>query len=279
MQLRQRVLGTTIGRAAMVAREKVQLFAAAIRRPEALGAMLNDSLATRLVTHLPCKTFLDVGCHLGSVVAEVAHATRAKVIAFEAMPNKADNLRRKFDGLTVHACAVGESNGEVSFFVVQAADGYSSLVRNPDSVAITVPLRRLDDLVTEHVDTIKIDVEGAELGVLRGAERLIAASRPVVMFESAPPEPMYTKRAMWDWCEAHAYGIYVPDRLAHDGPALTREGFAEAHWYPRRTTNYFAVPSERREFVRDASRRVLGVTFSPYPADATPEQLQELRTY
>lgn len=279
MQFRQRILGTAIGRAAMLAREKAHLAAAALRHPEAVGAMLNDNLATRLVTNLPAGTFVDVGCHLGSVVAEVQHRTGARVIAVEAIPGKAADLRRRFPWLTVHACAAGESSGEVPFFIQPAATGYSSLVCNPGSRPITVPLRRLDDLV-QHADTVKIDVEGAELGVLRGAERLIAACRPVVMFESAPPEPMYTKAAMWDWCEARGYGIFVPDRVAHDGPALARDGFIEAHCYPRRATNFFAIPSERREAVRNAARKVLGVKpRSFYPADIMPEQLQKLKTY
>ena len=263
MSLKQFVLGSVAGRAAAWVRESASLIGAAITRPESLGARLNDSLATHLVTHLPCKRFVDVGAHIGSIVTEVLRNTSATVIAIEAMPDKVAALRRKFPGLIVHSCAVGESDGNVSFFVVPAASGYSSLIRSPNSVEITVPLRRLDDLVTESVEMIKIDVEGAELGVLRGAERLIATSRPIIMFESGPGEAMYSQVAMWDWLAKRSYEVVVPDRVAHDGPALTRDGFSESHCYPRRTTNYFAIPAERRNEVRSMARRVLGINADP----------------
>lgn len=262
---RQAILGTAFGRAALEIREHLALFVAALKQPESLATLLNDRLATRLAIGLPCSTFVDVGAHIGSVVAGARRAG-ARVIAVEAMPDKAEALRHKFAGLTVHACAVGDSEGDVLFFVRPRATGYSSLIRSSDSVQITVPLRRLDGLISERVDTIKIDVEGAELGVLIGAERIVAESRPVVMFESAPGEAMYTKGAMWDWCAERRYLLLTPDRIAHNGPALCRDGFAESHWYPRRTTNYFAVPAEKRDAVRLMARAVLGITVAAEPA-------------
>ncbi len=260
-RLKQLALGTPIGRAAMWARDTAGLIRTALTKPEQLPAELNDRLATHLVTHWPCNVFLDVGAHIGSIIAAVRHNNlRACVIAVEAMPEKAAALRLKFPGLrAVHACAVGESTGEVAFFVRPKASGYSSLVRAADSVQITVPLRMLDDLVHEPVGVIKIDVEGAELGVLRGAQRLVTESRPVIMFESGPCEAMYSKADMWAWLTARDYEILTPDRMAHNGPGLGREGFEEAHWYPRRTTDYFAVPAERRDEVRETARRLLGV--------------------
>lgn len=53
---------------------------------------------------------------------------------------------------------------------------------------LTVPTRRLDDVVEEHaltrVDVIKLDVEGAELAALRGAQRTLARHRPLVLVEA-----------------------------------------------------------------------------------------------
>ena len=53
---------------------------------------------------------------------------------------------------------------------------------------ISVPTRRLDDLVTatglERVDVVKCDVEGAELLVLAGATRVLSELRPIVVIEA-----------------------------------------------------------------------------------------------
>src|SRR6185436_19963647 len=115
---------------------------------------------------------------------------------------------------------------------------------------VKVPIRRLDDLVApEGIDMIKIDVEGAELGVLRGAPKLIASSRPVIMFESGPGDAAglgYTKPAMWQFFADQRYTLHVPNRVAHNDEGLSLEGFVDSHVYPRRTTNYFAIPQERR---------------------------------
>jgi FkbM family methyltransferase len=259
LNFKQVILGTPLGRVAQFVRDSTALMHALITRPESVGTELNDRLATYLITRLPCSRFVDVGAHIGSVVAAVQHHSRAEVIALEAMPDKAAALRRKFPDVVVHACAVGETTGDVSFFVVPELTGTSSLIRNQGSVQISVPLRRLDELVKEPVDMLKIDVEGAELGVLRGAEHLIANSRPVIMFESGPGEQMYSQSALWEWLSERRYEIFTPDRLAHAGPALSCEGFSESHFYPRRTTNYFAVPAERRIQVRTMARQLLRI--------------------
>tara|TARA_R110002096_G_scaffold151427_3_gene314004 strand:- start:2337 stop:3083 length:747 start_codon:yes stop_codon:yes gene_type:complete len=242
-----------------------------MRTPESVGTIANDQLATLLVTRLaqPKTTFVDVGAHIGSIISAVAsHDASIKIIAIEAMPDKAERLRRKFPSVVVHGNAVGDKSGTVSFFVRSRHSGFSSLSR-PDGGAnagieeVQVPIRRLDDLVTpEGVDVIKIDVEGAELGVLLGCPNLIATCRPLIMFESGPEDAVslgYTKPSMWQHLSDQGYALHIPNRVAHNDDGLTMEGFVESHVYPRRTTNYFAIPRERRVEIRDRARALLGV--------------------
>ena len=258
---KQLILGSPVGRAAMRGRGAVEL----LRAPkEELGTLANDQIAEQLVTRLcaPDRVFLDVGAHIGSIVAAVArHCPGARIVAVEAIPEKAMRLRRKFRRVEVHCCALAEREGEAAFFIDQARSGYSSLAAGGEGRVreIRVPLTRLDTLIPRaDVDLVKIDVEGAELGVLRGAEALVAGARPVVMFESGPAEVLgYTKPAMWAWFAERDYEVVVPNRLAHTAPPLSLEGFVDSHHYPRRTTNYFAVPAERRAEVRARARKIL----------------------
>ena len=231
-----------------------------------LGTIANDQLTETLVTRLcaPAKTFLDVGAHLGSITAEVLRASPAvKVQAFEAIPEKVERLRRKFPQVQVHECALADAQGVATFYVDARHSACSSLARTAGEVReIKVRLQTLDAIVdADDVDVLKIDVEGAELGVLRGAVRTLERCRPVVMFESGPNEVLgFTKAAMWDFLDGRSYAVFVPNRVAHTASPMSREGFLESHLHPRRTTNYFAVPVERLEQIRTRARQILGIS-------------------
>jgi FkbM family methyltransferase len=236
-----------------------------------VGTVANDQLSEFLVTKL-CKsgkTFLDVGAHIGSIIASVSQHDRSiTIIAFEAIPEKVVSLRRKFPGVVIHGCAVGDREGTVAFFIDTERSGYSSLGKSQSARVreIVVPMKRLDDLVTaKTVDVIKIDVEGAELGVLRGATRIVSENRPVIMFESAPGDQNrlgYTKEDLWEFLARLGYVTVVPNRVAHNDAGLSCEGFIESHLYPRRTTNYFGIPQERRIETRDRARELLRIRVS-----------------
>jgi hypothetical protein len=64
---------------------------------------------------------------------------------------------------------------------------------------------------------------------------------------------------MWTWLTERSYAVLVPNRLANEDSGLSLDGFAEAHRFPRRTTNYFAVPQERLDDVRQRARQILGL--------------------
>jgi len=268
MSLKQFVASTTVGRVSKNMRDTLNLLRAAWFTPENVGTLANDQLAETIVTRL-CesgKTFLDVGAHIGSIIASVSHHDRSvDIIAFEAIPEKVVSLQSRFPWAVVHGCAIGDHEETVAFFIDTERSGYSSLGRPPSSSVreIAVPMKRLDDLVsTKAVDVIKIDVEGGELGVLRGALRIISESRPVIMFESAPGDQNrlgYTKQGLWEILARLDYVTVVPNRVAHNDAGLSCEGFIESHLYPRRTTNYFAIPQERRTEIRDRVRKLLGI--------------------
>jgi FkbM family methyltransferase len=268
LSVKQTLLGGAVGRLLLNSRNVFERVSAAYKTPESAGTIANDQIASFLLTRLcqPGKTFIDVGSHIGSVIAEVQHHDGSiSIIAIEAIPEKAERLHRKFPRVAIYNYAVGDQSGKVSFFINTRKSGYSSLGKAANAEGlqeITVSMRRLDDLIlADNIDAIKIDVEGAELGVLLGSKKLIQDSRPTIMFESGPDinELGYTKSALWEFLTYAGYTIHIPNRVAHNDDGLSMDGFIDSHIYPRRCTNYFAIPTERRIEIRDRAREILGI--------------------
>src|SRR4029077_4651977 len=117
-------------------------------------------------------------------------------VAFEPNPRLAALIEQKSrsGGLSirVHACALSDRLDEVRLSI-PVIDGveYDALAtiedanqfRGAEIKHFLVPCRRLDDFELDPVGAIKIDAEGHELAVLRGARSLIARDRPNFMVE------------------------------------------------------------------------------------------------
>lgn len=266
MVLKKYLLQTSLGHLGLEARDKLTLLKFALTNPEAVGTLSNDILSTKLITNIcaPGKVFIDIGAHIGSIISEVQRSDNSiHIVAIEAIPEKVINLKKQFPQVRFFECALGEENATVSFYVNERESGYSSLLSPEDAKnsivrEITVQLRKLDEVEEfENVDAIKIDVEGAELGVIKGATETIKRNMPIIMFESAPGETK-TKEEIWRVFDSLGYGIHLPNRLAHNDKAFSEDCFMDSHIYPRYTTNYFAIPFERRIEVRDRARKIVG---------------------
>jgi FkbM family methyltransferase len=154
-----------------------------------------DSEAMRRIIYREVRgadTAIDVGANIGELSEWFFEAApRGNHHLVEPLPDLAADLRRRFPLAVVHECALSDTNGKAEFFHVVEAHGWSGLhrqdvVADKKTVSISVGVRRLDELVeSASIKLIKIDVEGAELGVLRGAERLLGRDRPIILFEHA----------------------------------------------------------------------------------------------
>lgn len=264
--MKRRLAGTALGQGLMRIRQNLSFRTMALTNPEQAGIMANQIIADRLIAQLCPRggTFLDIGAHLGSTFgAACRNDPTVKVIAFEADPAKAAALTAAFPHHRIHDLAVGETAGQATFFRNPEASGYNSLVPSTDSDRIEVRVATLDEILPELVvDVIKIDIEGAELGALRGGEGLIGRSLPVIMFECVLPGPNelgYSAPLLWDWLDGKGFRIFTPDRLAHEAPGLARDVFADAQLYPFRSHNYFAVHETKVEETRERARAILGV--------------------
>jgi FkbM family methyltransferase len=203
----------------------------------------------------PTRTTLDIGSNRG-LYAIAALRFSKKVIAFEPQPYFAAFLRRHLGTLVeVHECAVSDTTGTATLLVpadprLHAEARLLSVVdRSPsamtkNSVSVRVKTVRLDDTVTDQVGLMKIDVEGHELAVLSGAEKLIESCRPNIIIEI---ENRHRAGAMDDavrWFQAKRYrGCY----LTHSGLSPIEGIGADQHFG---LYNYIFFPAERAPAVR-----------------------------
>jgi FkbM family methyltransferase len=144
-------------------------------------------------------TVLDVGAHHGlyTLPASKQVGRRGRVIAFEPSPRERKRLLthlrlNRCSNVCVEPYALGDSAGEADLFLVEGLHDWCNSLRPPviedRTCTVRVEVRRLDDaletLGISQVDFIKLDVEGAELSVLRGAARLLQGeSRPAILAE------------------------------------------------------------------------------------------------
>jgi FkbM family methyltransferase len=143
------------------------------------------------------EVFWDIGANIGyfSLLAAAALQHSGRVIAFEpgqvSYARLLDNIGlNPFKNITTFNLAVTDREGEAALYsAAGTADGCASLYGAGPEVTAREICRTvsLDGFAPSHAlpgpDFIKIDVEGAELFVLRGAREILAASRPLVLVE------------------------------------------------------------------------------------------------
>ena len=200
-----------------------------------------DELTVAVMTEVLTSTSncVDAGAHTGKLLAHMVRlAPDGSHHAFEPLPECAAVLRERFHSVTVHECALADETTTAAFHWIRSCPEYSGLERrraggyDEGSVEIIdVPVRRLDDVLpsVQRVDFIKVDVEGAEARLLRGARHILRSWHPVVVIEMGP-KPMEAYRELAE----SGFGIYLLDGWLEGKPPLTESMFrAELyrHWY------------------------------------------------
>jgi FkbM family methyltransferase len=171
-------------------REARSAFAPTTRR------VLRDEHAMRVVLATALRrdgNAIDVGANNGDTLAMIlAVAPEGRHIAYEPIPELAQRLAARHPGVDVRNAACSDEAGSAEFTHVLNAPAMSGLRQRQDLPAhagaverITVRLEKLDDALPEGFvpSLVKIDVEGAELHVMRGAAETLARHRPYVLFE------------------------------------------------------------------------------------------------
>jgi FkbM family methyltransferase len=192
-----------------------------------------------LANVLPARDVVmwDVGAHIGfhTLGFALIVGPSGHVVGFE--PNSSNrerleqNLKRNSDlaaHITILPCALSDRDGDASLVISRDIESGASSMSFLDGTTpsvdpgiarewnkIVVPVRTADALVREgtaaapHI--IKIDVEGAELLVLRGAEQTMRTNRPMLIVEAHSAHlAVETQR----WLHEQGYEIQVLADLA-----------------------------------------------------------------
>lgn len=156
----------------------------------------------RLVDRLGGVVY-DVGANVGLIAVPLARHVGAggHVSCFEPVPDNTGRLRRNLAlnnlaNCSVHEMALGETTGEVRIAreVRNGSTSGNAVIVSGDGrrlphydVMQTVPVRPLDEVVAERSlqmpNVIKLDVEGSEVGFLKGAANTLGEARPVILGE------------------------------------------------------------------------------------------------
>lgn len=177
---------------------------------------------------------IDVGAHRGSILTEILGvAAFGRHFAFEPLPDCYEFLKNAFPAVSVHRVALSDTVGEASFQQVTSSPAYSGLRRRrydrPQELVeeITVQTELLDNMIPQsaEIDFIKIDVEGAELQVLRGATKTIRRCRPTIVFEHGLGAADYygtTPEMIYDFFENRGYRISLMESWLQKGDSLSK---------------------------------------------------------
>ena len=151
--------------------------------------------------------FIDVGANIGMMTLAAARCVgeSGQIESFEPNPKAFERLSQHvqtnhLSNVKLHQAAVSEQAGTMELRVVGGHTGAGTLgeIRESDKSAVTmavaVKVLRGDDVIPpgDRPTTIKIDVEGFELQVLRGFDRLLRENRPLVLAETVS---WYLRRA------------------------------------------------------------------------------------
>jgi FkbM family methyltransferase len=217
----------------------------------------------------PGLVVVDIGAHHGfySLLASKKVGPTGRVLAFEPSPRERSRLLRHLRlnsclNARVWDCALGQADGNADLFVVDGTETGCNSLRPPNASqpAKTVPVKvaSLDDCLEregiDHVDFIKMDVEGAEVEVLKGATRLLdRRPRPVLMCEvqdirtapwGYPAKEIvdFLSHREFQWfsiSDDHGLSLIPSDHEAFNG-------------------NYIAIPKERISEVLGQDTEIMG---------------------
>jgi FkbM family methyltransferase len=192
----------------------------------------------------PGDSFVDVGANIGwfSLLAAARVGPTGRVLSIEAEPSNIELLVRSSHAngfANVVAMSVAASDRAGAVLLQRLGGSNAAIFTSAESAApgdrwvSAVSLDQLSSLVP-GLDVMKIDVEGAELLVLRGAQDLIRRYQPEIFLEYSPGMlarfPDSGSDEMQVWLDSHSYEASI---VAFDGTIIPVSRLEDVNDYAR----------------------------------------------
>ena len=226
------------------------------------------------------ETAVDVGANKGAYLYWMRRAVGAggKVFAFEPQARLAAYLRgvvseMNWTNVSIRGVALSDASGTRALHIPGTGDSPGASLEDAvrtagtyrDEVCETDTLDR--QLVDEKVALIKIDVEGHELAVFRGAERTLSESRPTLLFEcEARHLTSHAMRDVFAFLEARGYEgwFFTPEGLT---PVAKFDGALHQRRGPGR---FWKEPGYRNNFLFRSASVIPATRGRPSDPSRTP---------
>lgn len=210
-----------------------------------------ENIAFITSTCTPGMTVIDIGAHLGlmSVIISKCIGSTGRIYAFEPTPGTfrvlQDVIAKNKAGAIITAVnsAISSFDGEMDFFMDEhEGSNANSLVNRPDKTrrAHKTTVHRLDTFVSSlnpgHLDLIKIDAEGSELDVLKGAAETIRRFRPRMILAIHPSlikNNHHNIGDIFDLVTELGYTVFYRSALLDRQSFIANPDFFDVHLIPR----------------------------------------------
>jgi FkbM family methyltransferase len=227
----------------VVGRDGITFVIPSLREPVGFYLLIDGIYEVTTVSFVlkqlkPGAVFIDVGANIGVFTLPAARkiGPAGRVVAIEPSPRAFSYLQQnvalnELSNVHLFQCVATECDGRTMPFYEAPIDhfGMGSLGTQFHTNPILVQARTLDQILSaqkiEYVDVIKVDVEGFEAAVFRGAEKLLTSTKPpIVVFEFCE-QVGAAQRVLKDY----GYSIWSLKELKRGMPPLKDEvtsGFA-----------------------------------------------------
>jgi FkbM family methyltransferase len=221
---------------------------------EAWEIYLENKLLPRVLRRVLKKdsNIVDVGCHIGSFISMASkYSPDGTHVIVEPTPSKCAILKTKFPNARLHETAISDVSGMALFEENLTTSGYSRLraeMPSKDSTrSYEVKVSRLDDIITDRIDLLKIDIEGNELQAMKGGKSVISRHKPTIIFECGSDQSLNdigkSRRDLYEFIVGDlGYSVHTFSDFLFDKGPLSFDEFRKCGIYPFRAFNFIAEP-------------------------------------